>query len=219
MGSIQTLRTWLVAAVVCAPVLLAPPATAQPAATAPAPASTDPDPDRNSPAYTASVDTKLIVRPDLTAVATNTVRYKILRESAIRTLGQQTLSYVESLSLLEVIEAYTEKRDGRKIAVDQGHILTRDAATGLNAVYQRDAKVKTLIFPDVEVGEGGRRLVEASREPAEPEPLDPGSEGRGHREGDLVAGAHYSLQCLRIDLGVEALDEEGRRQGRALQFL
>jgi transglutaminase-like putative cysteine protease len=153
MGSIRTLRTWLVAAVVCAPVLLAPPATAQPAATAPAPATTDPDPDRNSPAYTASVDTKLIVRPDLTAVATNTVRYKILRESAIRTLGQQTLSYVESLSLLEVIEAYTEKRDGRKIAVDQGHILTRDAATGLNAVYQRDAKVKTLIFPDVEVGD------------------------------------------------------------------
>jgi transglutaminase-like putative cysteine protease len=153
MGFIRTLRTWLVAAVVCAPVQLAEPATAQPAAPAPAPAATDPDPDRNSPAYTASVDTKLIVRPDLTAVATNTVRYKILRESAIRTLGQQTLSYVESLSLLEVIEAYTEKRDGRKIAVDQGHILTRDAATGLNAVYQRDAKVKTLIFPDVEVGD------------------------------------------------------------------
>ena len=151
MGSIRTLRTWLVAAVVCAPVQLAEPATAQPPAPAPAPATTDPD--RNSPAYTASVDTKLIVRPDLTAVATNTVRYKILRESAIRTLGQQTLSYVESLSLLEVIEAYTEKRDGRKIAVDQGHILTRDAATGLNAVYQRDAKVKTLIFPDVEVGD------------------------------------------------------------------
>ena len=151
MGSIRTLRTWLVAAVVCAPVQLAEPATAQPAAPAPAPATTDPD--RNSPAYTASIDTKLVVRPDLTAVATNTVRYKILRESAIRTLGQQTLSYVESLSLLEVIEAYTEKRDGRKIAVDQAHILTRDAATGLNAVYQRDAKVKTLIFPDVEVGD------------------------------------------------------------------
>jgi transglutaminase-like putative cysteine protease len=151
MGSIRTLRTWLVAAVVCAPVQLAEPATAEPTATPPAPSTADPD--RNSPAYTASVDTKLIVRPDLTAVATNTVRYKILRESAIRTLGQQTLSYVESLSLLEVIEAYTEKRDGRKIAVDQGHILTRDAATGLNAVYQRDAKVKTLIFPDVEVGD------------------------------------------------------------------
>jgi hypothetical protein len=151
MGSIRTLRTWLAAAVVCAPVQLAGPAAAEPAPGTPAPTATDSD--RNSPAYTASVDTQLIVRPDLTAVATNTVRYKILRESAIRTLGQQNLSYVESLSLLEVIEAHTEKRDGRKIAVDQGHILTRDAATGLNAVYQRDAKVKTLIFPDVEVGD------------------------------------------------------------------
>jgi transglutaminase-like putative cysteine protease len=151
MGSIRTLRTWLAAAVVWAPVQLAGPAAAEPAPGTPAPTATDSD--RNSPAYTASVDTQLIVRPDLTAVATNTVRYKILRESAIRTLGQQNLSYVESLSLLEVIEAHTEKRDGRKIAVDQGHILTRDAATGLNAVYQRDAKVKTLIFPDVEVGD------------------------------------------------------------------
>jgi hypothetical protein len=151
MRSIWVLRTWLAAAVVCAPVQLAGPARAEPAPGPPAPATTDPD--RNSPAYTASVDTRLTVRPDLTAVATNTVRYKILRESAIRTLGQQNLSYVESLSALEVIEAYTEKRDGRKIAVDQGHILTRDAATGLNAVYQRDAMVKTLIFPDVEVGD------------------------------------------------------------------
>jgi transglutaminase-like putative cysteine protease len=60
---------------------------------------------------------------------------------------------VESLNPLEVIEAYTEKPDGRRIAVDKGNILTRDAATGLNAVYQRDAKVKTLIFSDIEVGD------------------------------------------------------------------
>src|SRR5262249_1760220 len=53
----------------------------------------------------------------------------------------------------EVVEAYTEKADGRRIAVDQAHILTRDAATGLNAIYQRDARVKTLIFPDIEVGD------------------------------------------------------------------
>src|SRR5262249_28701791 len=75
------------------------------------------------------------------------------RESAIRTLAQQSLSFVESLNRLEVVEAYTQKADGRKIAVEPGNILTRDAATGLNAVYQRDAKVKTLIFPDIEVGD------------------------------------------------------------------
>ncbi len=151
MGSISALRIWLAATALCGLLPLVEPAKAQPAPTPPAPSTTDPD--RNSPAYTASVDMRIAVRPDLTAATDSTVRYKILRESAIRTLGQQNLLFVESLNPLEVVEAYTEKPDGSKIAVDQSHILTRDAATGLNAVYQRDAKVKTLIFPDVEVGD------------------------------------------------------------------
>jgi hypothetical protein len=95
----------------------------------------------------------MIVRPDLTSTVNSTARYKILRESAIRALGQQTVPFVESLNPLEVVEAYTEKPDGRKLSVDPANILTRDAATGLNAVYQRDAKVKTIIFPDIEVGD------------------------------------------------------------------
>lgn len=143
------------ASALCAVVL-----SVAPAVTQPVPAPPTADADRNSPAYTVSVDMRVSVRPDLTAVAENTVRYKVLRESAIRTLGQQSLSYVESLNPLESVEAYTEKPDGRKIAVEPSHILTRDAATGLNAVYQRDAKVKTLIFPDVEVGD---TLVHSSR--------------------------------------------------------
>ena len=150
-GSISALRIWLVVTAFCGLLTLVEPAVAQPAPTPPAPSTSDPD--RNSPAYTASVDTRIAVRPDLTAAIDTTVRYKILRESVIRTLGQQNLSFVESLNPLEVVEAYTEKPDGRKIAVDQSNILTRDAAAGLNAVYQRDAKVKTLIFPDVEVGD------------------------------------------------------------------
>src|SRR5262249_3967793 len=104
-------------------------------------------------ANTLSLDVHMVIRPDLTATVNGTARFKILRESAIRALGQQNLPYVESLNPIEIVEAYTEKRDGRKLAIDPAHILTRDAATGLNAVYQRDAKVKTLIFPDIEVGD------------------------------------------------------------------
>jgi len=135
-------------------ILLAASAMAQPGGTTPAPTTPTPsDPDRNSPANTISFDAHMVIRSDLTATVDSTVRFKILRESAIRTLGQQNLTYVESLNPLEIIEAYTEKADGRKIAIDPAKILTRDAATGLNAVYQRDAKVKTLIFPDIEVGD------------------------------------------------------------------
>lgn len=158
MGSISALHVWLAATAFCGLILPVKPATAQPAPTPPAVSTADAD--RNSPAYSVSIDTRITVRPDLTATIDSTVRYKIARESAIRTLGQQNLSFVESLNPLEVIEAYTEKPDGRRMAVDQGHILTRDAATGLNAIYQRDARIKTLIFPDVEVGD---TLVYASR--------------------------------------------------------
>jgi hypothetical protein len=120
----------------------------------PGPATPTPnDPDRNSPAHKLSLDIHMVVRPDLTATVNSTTRFKILRESAIRALGQQSVPFVESLNPLEVVEAYTEKPDGRKLFVEAANILTRDAATGLNAVYQRDAKVKTIIFPDIEVGD------------------------------------------------------------------
>ena len=111
------------------------------------------DHDRNSPAYTRSMEVHVAVRPDMSSTTDSTVRLKVLRESAIRTLGQQSLPYVESLSPLEIIEAYTEKADGTKVEVDEANILSRDAVTGFNAIYQRDAKVKTIIFPDIEVGD------------------------------------------------------------------
>jgi hypothetical protein len=149
MDSISMRRIGPVMSAVGALTLLVASAIAQPGPATPSPN----DPDRNSPAHNMSQDIHMIVRPDLTATVNSTTRFKILRESAIRALGQQTVSYVESLNPLEVVEAYTEKADGRKLVVDPGNILTRDAATGLNAVYQRDAKVKTIIFPDIEVGD------------------------------------------------------------------
>jgi transglutaminase-like putative cysteine protease len=126
-------------------------AAAQPGATSPAPSTSQSDP--NTPAYTVSADMHITIWPDLTASIKWTRQFKILRESAIATLGQQTLPYVESLNPIEVVEAYTQKADGRKVMLEQDRILTRDAVTGLNAVYQRDARVKTLIFPDIQVGD------------------------------------------------------------------
>src|SRR5262249_7433008 len=146
MGLISARHNALAAAAFGVLLLLAAPASAQPGATAPAPTTPNAnDPDRNSPAHNLSLDIHMVVRPARTATVNSTTRLKILRESAIRALGQQSVPYVESLNPLEIIEAYTEKPDGRKLLVDPANILTRDAATGLNAVYQRDAKVKTII--------------------------------------------------------------------------
>src|SRR5450755_2871988 len=91
--------------------LLAEPTSAQ-LGPAPPPAI---DSDRNSPAYTMSADLHVVVHPDLTSTGDNTIRFKILRESAIQSLSQRELSYVESIGSLEITDAYTEKPDGRRI--------------------------------------------------------------------------------------------------------
>ncbi len=75
------------------------------------------------------------------------------KESALAGLGQQTINYIDGMETLEVVTAFTEKADGRRLEIDPATILTRDAASGLNAVYLRDSKTKVLIFRDVAVGD------------------------------------------------------------------
>src|SRR5262249_20338467 len=88
-----------------------------------------------------------------TVDSVTTTRIKILGEVALRSVGQQPVSYVEGMQTLDIVEAYTEKAGGRRITVDPASIITRDEASGLNAVYQRDAKERTVIFPDLAVGD------------------------------------------------------------------
>src|SRR5262245_17116236 len=93
----------LIAALGCLVQLVAV-AVAQPGATSPAPSTSQSAP--NTPAYTVSADMHITIRPDLTASIKWTRQFKILRESAIASLGQQTLPYVESLNPIEIVEAY-----------------------------------------------------------------------------------------------------------------
>src|SRR5262245_27087729 len=104
MKANSTLCAWFAATVLCGLTVLTERVSAQSNST---PSVTDSD--RNAPSYTISADAQVTIRPDLTAAINNTIRVKVLSESAIRTLAQQTLSYVESLNPLEVVEAYTEK--------------------------------------------------------------------------------------------------------------
>lgn len=114
----------------------------------------------DTPAYATTIDVRMTINADLSATIDKTVRQNILKESAIPLLGQQTLSYAESISAVAVVEAYTQKADGSRLTLDPSNMLTRDAATGLRGIYQRDAKATTLIFPDVAVGD---TLVYVSR--------------------------------------------------------
>jgi tetratricopeptide (TPR) repeat protein len=113
--------------------------------------------------FIVSGDTVLTVHQDATAEKLVTVRVKILGGSALRSMGQQTLGYHEGSQSLDIVEAYTEKLDGRKIQVNPASIMTRDAASGLALVYLHDLKTRTIIFPDLAIGDAivfTYRLVE-----------------------------------------------------------
>jgi hypothetical protein len=97
--------------------------------------------------YDIQYEGRVTVRADRTATDVFTKRLKILTPSAVATVSQQQLLFVEGMETLETLEAFTEKSDGTKVPVSPANIITRDAASGLQAIYMRDQKQRTVIFP------------------------------------------------------------------------
>ena len=153
--AISLAPAWAAAQAAKAPAPPAPKAAKSPAAHAAKPkAAPAPAPARVEPApYSIAFDKAITLQADRSAESVTTTRIKILAESALPAIGQQNLPYVEGMQTLEIVAAYTEKADGRRITVDPASIISRDEASGLNAIYLRDAKVRTVIFPDLAVGD------------------------------------------------------------------
>jgi tetratricopeptide (TPR) repeat protein/transglutaminase-like putative cysteine protease len=103
--------------------------------------------------YTIEGVGRLTVRADYTATEILSMRYKILMPAAIDQLNQQRMTYIEGMETLEIVEAFTEKADGRKIRVDPSSIVTRDGNVGISGIYARDLKERVVIFRDVDVGD------------------------------------------------------------------
>jgi Domain of Unknown Function with PDB structure (DUF3857)/Transglutaminase-like superfamily len=103
--------------------------------------------------FTTQYESQVSIRPDLTAAEVATKRIKIMAPSVVQALSQLHLPYVEGMQTIEIVEAFTEKADGRRIPVKADEIITQDAASGLLATYLRDLKQKVVIYPDVAVGD------------------------------------------------------------------
>ncbi|OLS59946.1 DUF3857 domain-containing transglutaminase family protein [Pseudomonas putida] len=82
--------------------------------------------------------------------------FRIEEERAIKTTAQQSLPYNRTLETLEVVEAYTEKPDGRKVQVSAEQIKEQQQQASADAPMFLDSLVKVVIFPEVAVGD---RLV------------------------------------------------------------
>ena len=106
-----------------------------------------------TPPFTTQFKGRLTIRDNRTATEVTTKRIKILSQGVVQSLSQQQVQFVEGMQKLETLEAFTEKADGRHVAVDAANIITRDAASGLQATYASDLKIRTFIFPDVAVGD------------------------------------------------------------------
>ena len=93
--------------------------------------------------YTVEADGRYVYDADYTILVRN-------EEGAHRN-AQFAFPYSESRETLDVIEAYTETPDGKKIPVPADRIMTKESPATLNALMFADIKVKIIIFPDVEV--------------------------------------------------------------------
>jgi hypothetical protein len=99
-----------------------------------------------------STRTVTTFRADHTVEDVETLRIIILNEGSLGSAGQQRLSYIDGVQKLDIVEAYTEKPDGRRVTVPDSGIITRDAEARGN-VYTRDQKQIVVIFPDLAVGD------------------------------------------------------------------
>ena len=74
---------------------------------------------------TFSVDKHLMVRADGTATTMETQRVKVLATALVGPASQQHVQFTDGEEKLDIIEAYTEKADGRKVPVDPASIITQ----------------------------------------------------------------------------------------------
>lgn len=80
--------------------------------------------------------------------------------AAVATAAQQAVHYNRANSSLDVLEAYTLKPDGRRLAVAAAGIKDQQDAASINAPQYLDRRFKSIIFPDVAAGD---RLVFSTR--------------------------------------------------------
>lgn len=109
------------------------------------------------PAATIDSDQQAyFVNTDGTWTMTRELSIRINNARAIATLAQQPFQYNATLETLDIVEAYTEKPDGRKVPVLADGIREQQAQGSADGVMFEDTHIKVAIFPHVEVGD---RLV------------------------------------------------------------
>lgn len=80
------------------------------------------------------------------------VQMKVNTQAGVDALGQQSIGFNSTLSTLEVLEAYTLKANGERVDVEPEKIRTQDDVDDGGGSIYSDAKVKLIIYPNLEIG-------------------------------------------------------------------
>jgi lipoprotein NlpI/transglutaminase-like putative cysteine protease len=110
------------------------------------------------PAATPPVIIKLLhfdIQVDKAGLEVDTVHVQITptNGAAAQQLMQQPIPYVESTGDVDVLEAYTVKPDGKKLAVATSAIFAQPVPGSPQLPMFNDQRQKVIVFPDVEAGD------------------------------------------------------------------
>ena len=94
-----------------------------------------------------------VIEPDGTFVMTYEEMLRINEERAVKRYAQIPISYNRMLETVEIVEAYTHKADGRRIKVQPDQIKDQQESRSSGAPMFQDTRAKTIIFPEVAVGD------------------------------------------------------------------
>ncbi len=97
-------------------------------------------------------ETTYEVRSDGTYTVEESGTVRVDSAQGVRAAGQMALGYSTSLQKLEILEAYTTTRDGKRIDVGPEGIREQESRASAGAPTFSDRKAKAIIFPQVEVG-------------------------------------------------------------------
>ncbi|MFM0737187.1 DUF3857 domain-containing protein [Paraburkholderia xenovorans] len=92
------------------------------------------------------------VNADGTFTQEDTVSVRIDTDQGVKALSQMPLTYSPSMQGIEILDAYTTTPAGKRIDVAADRILEQQSAASAAAPMFNDRKVKTVVFPAVEIG-------------------------------------------------------------------
>ncbi|UTF60004.1 DUF3857 domain-containing transglutaminase family protein [Gilvimarinus sp. DA14] len=117
------------------------------------------------------LDKTVTVNEDFTFTDVTAISTKVLKEPALENLKRRRFSYSTSMETFEVLEAFTLKADGSRVAVPQDNYQERiNKGRGDGGPAFSDRASITIVFPDLEVGDS----VYVKTKRTQTEPLFPG---------------------------------------------